>query len=140
MSEILGIQGIQGGDTESDSNAPDTAPATQKAASDNDVNVPDSGTSKDAGGDETTSDGSDQKTGWDTGVEGIHADGERGGLPVFDVTPNEFYNNMKVDRRKLVFKRGTPAQKYHSRTNYKQPFYIRNKKDGYLKKVSSGWK
>jgi hypothetical protein len=142
MSEILGF-GITGGDTEGDSNAPDTAPATQKAAQDQDVNEPEptgGETSQDVDGGETSSDGSDQESGWDTGVDGIRASGEKGGLPVFDVTPQEFYNNMKLDRRKLVFKRGTPAQQYHSRTNYKQPFYIRNTKDGYLKKVSSGWK
>jgi hypothetical protein len=142
MSEILGTAGIQGGEMGNDTNKPSDAPATSKAAKDHAVNEPDVGgeTSQDAGGDETTSDGSDQESGWDTGVNGIKANGEKGGLPVFDVTPQEFYNNMKLDRRKLVFKRGTPAQQYHASTNYHQPFYIRNTKDGYMKKVSSGWK
>jgi len=73
--------------------------------------------------------------GWDTGVNGIKSQGERGGLPVFDVSPEEFYNNMKLDRRKMVFKRGTPTQQYHAGTNYKQHFRIRNTKDGYMRKI-----
>lgn len=139
MSEILGT-GVQGGEMGSDTNKPSDAPASSKAAKDQAVNEPEVDTSQDVGGDETTSDDSDQSSGWDTGIDGIKANGEKGGLPVFDVTPQEFYNNMKLDRRKLVFKRGTPAQQYHAKTNYHQPFYIRNTKDGYMKKVSSGWK
>lgn len=135
MSEILGISTI-GGST----NAPGDGPAAVKAAQDGKVNEPDDGsggeTSQDTG-DGTTQDpdGDGQESGWDTGVNGIKANGERGGLPVFDVTPKEFFNNMKVDRRKLVFKRGTPCQQYHRNTNYRQHFWIRNTKDGHIRKV-----
>ena len=75
------------------------------------------------------------ETGWDTGVNDIKAAAEKGGLPVFDVSPGEFYNNMKLDRRKMVFKRGTPTQAYHASTNYKQHFWIRNQEDGYMVKI-----
>lgn len=137
MSEILGISTI-GGST----NAPGEGPASVKAGQDGKVNEPepDGGgeaeTSQDTG-DGTTQDpdGDGQESGWDTGVNGIKANGERGGLPVFDVTPKEFFNNMKVDRRKLVFKRGTPCQQYHRNTNYRQHFWIRNTKDGHIRKV-----
>jgi hypothetical protein len=143
MSEILGFQGVAGGDLGGDSNKPSDANATKKAQADHDVkevpaDSPADTTSQDAGGDETTSDGGD-KSGWDTGIDGIKANGNKGGLPVFDVTPEEFYRNMKLDRRKLVFNRGTPAQQYHSKTNYKQHFWIRNTKDGYMKKVGKDW-
>ncbi len=87
--------------------------------------------------DSMTQDGGE--TGWDTGIdfdgETIKAAGEKGGLPVFDVSHQEFYNNMKLDRRKMVFKRDTPAQRFHSRTNYKQHFWVRNAEDGYMRKV-----
>jgi len=83
--------------------------------------------------DQTPVDGGD--AGWNTGVNDIKAAAEKGGLPVFDVTPAEFYNNMKLDRRKMVFKRGTPTQAYHQGTNYKQYFWIRNTDDGYMVKV-----
>ncbi len=139
MSEILGISTI-GGST----NAPGEGPASVKAAQDGKVNepAPDDGTSRttdtsqDADAeDQTTQDPDGQESGWDTGVNGIKANGERGGLPVFDVTPKEFFNNMKVDRRKLVFKRGTPCQQYHRNTNYRQHFWIRNTIDGHIRKV-----
>jgi hypothetical protein len=73
--------------------------------------------------------------GFATDVEGLNADGEKEGHPVFDVTPEEFYDNMKMDRRRLRFKQGSNAQKYHSGTRYNRPFYIRNKADGYLRKI-----
>lgn len=71
----------------------------------------------------------------ETDVPDCFADGEKEGHPVFDVTPKEFYNNMKVDRKRLRFKSGTSAQKYHKHTKYRRPFFIRNTDDGYLRKV-----
>ncbi len=73
--------------------------------------------------------------GFPTDVDGVTADGEKEGHPVFDVSAEEFYNNMKQDRRRLRFGSGTKAQQYHSSTKYNRPFYIRNKADGYLRKV-----
>lgn len=135
MSEILGISTI-GGST----NAPGGGPASVKAAQDMEVNEPDvDAETQDGGGENGTTQDPDggQESGWDTGVNGIKSNGEKGGLPVFDVTPAEFFNNMKLDRRKLVFKRGTPCQQYHRSTNYRQHFWIRNTKDGHIRKVGA---
>ena len=111
-----------------------------KLAKDHEINTTDAQdtTSQDAGDTGTTQDpDGGQESGWDTGINGIKSNGERGGLPVFDVTPAEFFNNMKLDRRKLVFKRGTPCQQYHRSTNYRQHFWIRNTKDGHIRKVGA---
>lgn len=70
-----------------------------------------------------------------TDVEGVFADGEKSGLPVFSVSAKEFYNNMKTDRRRLRFKTGSTAQKYHQNTRYRRPFFIQNKDDGYTYKI-----
>jgi hypothetical protein len=87
--------------------------------------------------DHASTDGGEE--GWDTGIEvdgsSIKAAAEKGGLPVFDVSHDEFYKNMKIDRRKMVFKRGTPQQKYHAGTNYKQHFWVRNKEDGHIYRI-----
>jgi hypothetical protein len=130
-SEILGT----GVESEIGFNDVDTH--ADKLAKDQEINTPDADTtSQDAGDTGTTQDpDGGQDSGWDTGVNGIKSNGERGGLPVFDVTPAEFFNNMKLDRRKLVFKRGTPCQQYHRGTNYRQHFWIRNTEDGHIRKV-----
>jgi hypothetical protein len=70
-----------------------------------------------------------------TDAEGVFADGEKGGLPVFDVSQQDFYNNMKQDRRRLRFGKDTNASKYMRTTRYRRPFYVRNKDDGYMFKV-----
>ena len=70
-----------------------------------------------------------------TDVEGVFADGEKSGLPVFDVSQKEFYANMKQDRRRLRFGNDTTAAKYMRTTKYRRPFYVRNKEDGYMFKV-----
>jgi len=70
-----------------------------------------------------------------TDVSNIFADGEYKGSPVFDVSTDEFYNNMKQDRKRLRFKSGSIAGDYMRKTRYNIPFYIRNQKDGYLRKI-----
>ena len=70
-----------------------------------------------------------------TDVSNIFADGEYKGTPVFDVAKDEFYNNMKQDRKRLRFKTGSVAGEYMRKTRYNIPFYIRNKDDGYLRKI-----
>jgi len=70
-----------------------------------------------------------------TDVSDVFADGEYRGTPVFDVDTDEFYNNMKQDRKRLRFKSGSVAGDYMRKTRYNIPFYIRNKKDGYLRKI-----
>ncbi len=69
-----------------------------------------------------------------TDVSDVYADGEKGGLPVFDVKPEEFFANMKTDRRRIRFSQGN-AQKYHANTQYRRPFWIRNQDDGYTYKI-----
>lgn len=70
-----------------------------------------------------------------TDVANVFADGEYKGQPVFDVSTTEFYNNMKQDRKRLRFKTGSVAGDYMRKTRYNIPFYIRNTKDGYLRKI-----
>ena len=70
-----------------------------------------------------------------TDVLDVFADGERNGMPVFDVSPEEFNVNMSGNRRRLRFKSGTPAQNYMRGTRYNIPFWIRNTKDGYVRKI-----
>jgi hypothetical protein len=70
-----------------------------------------------------------------TDVDGCFADAEHQGVPVFDVSREEFYNNMKADRKRLRFKAETPASHYFRNTRYKLPFYIRNKEDNYMRKI-----
>jgi hypothetical protein len=70
-----------------------------------------------------------------TDVDNCFADGEYQGFPVFDVSKDEFYNNMRAERKRLRFKSETPAQTYHKNTRYKRPFYIRNLEDGYMRKI-----
>jgi len=70
-----------------------------------------------------------------TDVVDVFADGEYKGTPVFDVSKGEFYNNMKQDRKRLRFKTDSTAGTYMRKTRYNIPFYIRNKEDGYLRKI-----
>lgn len=75
----------------------------------------------------------EEDQGFATDVDGVYADGERTGLPVFKVSNKEFYQNMKAGRRRLRFSNGSKVQKYMQRTKYKNPFWIEH--DGYLRKV-----
>lgn len=70
-----------------------------------------------------------------TDVDDCFADAEHQGFPVFDVSKEEFYNNMRADRKRLRFKSETPAQKYFQNTKYKRPFFIRNMEDNYMRKI-----
>ena len=60
-----------------------------------------------------------------TDVEGIYADGQKNNLPVFDIGHDDFYNNMKADRRRVRFKAETAASQYLRGTKYNRPFYLR---------------
>ena len=68
-------------------------------------------------------------------VPDVFADGEKNGMPVFDVSSSEFYKNMKTDRLRLRFKSGSNAQAYQSQSKYRRPFFIRNQDDGYTYKI-----
>ena len=70
-----------------------------------------------------------------TDVPDVFADGDKNGIPVFDVSSSEFYKNMKTDRLRLRFKSGSNAQAYQSQSKYRRPFFIRNQDDGYTYKI-----
>lgn len=71
--------------------------------------------------------------GVETDVEGVKAQGEKLGLPVFKVDKHEFYQNMQMGRKRLRFKVDTPVQQYMSRTRYKKAFWIEH--DGHIRKI-----
>ena len=74
----------------------------------------------------------------ETNVDGVFADGEKTGFPVFDVTRDEFNQNMDFGRKRLRFKGGTPVQQYMRGTRYSQPFWIAHKNDKgerYVRKI-----
>ena len=60
-----------------------------------------------------------------TDVEGIFADAEKNQLPVFDIAHDDFYANMKADRKRVRFKGDTAASQYLRGTKYNKPFYLR---------------
>ena len=61
-----------------------------------------------------------------TDVEGVFADGEKDGMPVFNVSKNCFYQNMAHGRKRLRFKNGSTAQQYMSKTRYNRSFWIQH--------------
>jgi len=68
-----------------------------------------------------------------TDLDGVFADAEKDGFPVFDVDKETFNNNMRQERKRLRFKSDTPVAQYYRMSKYNRPFYIRA--DGYLRKV-----
>jgi hypothetical protein len=129
MGELSGTGGgIQGEKLATDQGVHDTPePAAEPTPTD----------IKGDGGEVDTGDKSKEAPkGYATDVEDIFADGSKGDIPVFDVSPDEFNNNMKMDRRRLRFKAGSKAAEYMRKTKYNRPFWIRNTKDGYMRKIS----
>jgi hypothetical protein len=73
----------------------------------------------------------------ETDVSGVFADGMKDQCPIFSVTKDEFYKNMKADRRRLRFET-EPAASYLRGTRYNRPFYIQYKGENgehFLRKV-----
>lgn len=70
----------------------------------------------------------EEPEGFATDVDGVMADGEHphgnDRFPVFNVSKNEFYQNMNYGRKRLRFKTGSKAQSYMKGTRYNRPFYI----------------
>lgn len=59
-------------------------------------------------------------------------------FPVFNVCDRDFYQNMTVGRKRLRFRAGTNAQKYHQGTKYNRPFYIKytnNDGNSFMRKI-----
>jgi hypothetical protein len=129
MGELSGIGGgVQGEKLASDQGVHDTPNKTVEPASE-----PTPTDTKGSGGEVKTK---EAPKGYATDVEDIFADGSKGDIPVFDVSPEEFNDNMKMDRRRLRFKKGSKAAEYMRKTQYNRPFWIRNTKDGYMRKIS----
>ncbi len=73
-----------------------------------------------------------------TDVDGVFAQGTKDNLHVFDVDREDFYKNMKDDRKRIRFKSDSSASQYLRGTKYRNPFYVRYKdEDGnaYIRKV-----
>lgn len=130
MGELSGIGGgVQGEKLASDQGVHDTPePAAEPAAE------PTPTDTKSDGGEVEPK--KEAPKGYATDVEDVFADGSKGDIPVFDVSPEEFNNNMKMTRRRLRFKQGSKAAEYMRKTKYTRPFWIRNTKDGYMRKIS----
>jgi len=73
----------------------------------------------------------------ETDVEGVFADGEKNQFPIFNVDEEDFFNNMKADRRRLRFKPDNSASQYLRGTKYNKPFFIQYKGDDghFMRKV-----
>lgn len=69
-------------------------------------------------------------TGYDTDVEGIKANDivrhGKDSFPCFDVSQQEFYQNMQSGRQRLRFAQDSNAQKYMQNTKYNRPFFVRH--------------
>lgn len=71
-----------------------------------------------------------QIPGYETDVKDVRADDVvkqgKDEFPCFDVTQDEFYQNMQDGRRRLRFKADSAAQKYMAGTKYNRAFYVRH--------------
>lgn len=72
---------------------------------------------------------------FDTDVPDVKAQGLKNGLPVFNVPEDEFYKNMKSDRKRMRFSPDSPVTKYLQATRYNRPFHIQTTDGKYLRKV-----
>ena len=73
----------------------------------------------------------------ETDVKGVFADAMKDNFPVFSVTKDEFYNNMKADRKRMRFSTEHASQ-YLRGTRYNRPFFIQYKGENgehFLRKV-----
>jgi hypothetical protein len=73
---------------------------------------------------EVKTDSGEDNKGFETDVADLYADGEKQGMPVFDVNKTEFFQNMSHGRKRLRFKQGSTAQKYMQKTKYQSSFWI----------------
>lgn len=95
------------------------------------------------GGDTPATDAAEASTridakegGYDTDVPDIKAPAIHNNLPVFDVPEDEFYANMRNDRKRLYFKDPeSTISKYLKTTTVNRPFYIRTPDNKSMRKV-----
>ena len=74
----------------------------------------------------------------ETDVPEVWADGTKDGLPIFDVSKDDFYKNLKQDRRRTRFSSETAASKYLQGTRYNKSFFVRTRDengDAFIRKV-----
>jgi len=80
-------------------------------------------------------------SGCPTDVDGVNANDivKHGNVefPCFTVSKQEFFSNMKQNRKKTRFKSGSTVQQYMQKTRYKNPFFIEYEEDGkkYRRKI-----
>ena len=63
----------------------------------------------------------------DSGVDGLSADGTYKDKPVFDVSSETFFKNMKMQRNRTRFPNGSKPSQFMKSTSYRKPFYMRCK-------------
>jgi len=73
----------------------------------------------------------------ETHVKGCFADeiNKRDNLPVFKVSHRDFFQNMNYGRKRIRFSNGSDVQKFMQGSKYKQSFWVKHEKDGYMKKI-----
>lgn len=71
------------------------------------------------------------------GMEGLKCDGLNpvDGAPIFNVDHGSFYQNTSNGRQRLRFQAGSDVQKFMQNGKYRQSFYLRHDKNGYIRKV-----
>ena len=72
---------------------------------------------------------------FDTDVPDVKAQGQKNGIPVFDVPEDEFFKNLKADRKRFRFSPESPVTKYLQGTRYNRPFHIKTADGKYMRKV-----
>lgn len=73
-----------------------------------------------------------------TDVEGVMSNGQKNNLHVFDIDKENFFKNMKDDRKRQRFGTDSAATKYLRGTKYRVPFFVRYKDengDAFIRKV-----
>ena len=64
-------------------------------------------------------------TSLNTGVGDIKSDDMFRDKHVFDVSKNEYFNNMKLDRNRMRFSKGSKVSDYMKGTKYRSQFFVR---------------
>lgn len=73
--------------------------------------------------------GGSSEGGYETDVAGVKSHDVvkygKDSFPCFDVSQNEFYQNMQSGRQRLRFAQGSETQKYMQGSKYNRPFFVR---------------
>jgi len=71
----------------------------------------------------------------ETDVADVFADGLKDNIPVFEVPENDFYKNMKMNRKRIRFSPDLNVSDYMRKTKYAKPFWIKVKDGDYMRKI-----